>query len=35
VQRSNPHWPLRQVHDRVLSGGAVPPEAARDLLGLI
>jgi uncharacterized protein (DUF885 family) len=35
VQQRNPHWPLRQVHDRVLSGGAVPPHAARDLLGLI
>jgi uncharacterized protein (DUF885 family) len=35
VQDSNPHWSVRQVHDRVLGNGAVPPDAAQDLLGLI
>jgi uncharacterized protein (DUF885 family) len=35
VQGRNPHWSLRQVHDRVLGNGAVPPAAAQDLLGLI
>ena len=35
VQARNPAWPLRQVHDRVLMHGSVPPEGARDLLGIL
>ncbi len=34
VQAQHPDWPLRQVHDRVLMHGTVPPAAARNLLGL-
>lgn len=35
VHSSNPHWSLRQVNDQVLVNGAVPPEEAKDLLGLV
>lgn len=35
VRHSNPNWSPRQVHDRVLGNGAVPPESAKDLLGVI
>ncbi len=33
VQRKQPSWSLRQVHDRLLVNGAIPPTHARDLLG--
>lgn len=35
VERQTPNLSVRQVHDRVLMHGAVPPAAVRDLLGLV
>ncbi len=35
VGERNAHWSARQVHDRLLMNGAVPPDAVRDLLGLV